>query len=341
MLDHNQARLAAIWDIYPHSQVFLCIWHVLHTMQCHFVTSTFKLLWEKIQLCVKTGDPAKFSKIWEEVSTDPLAPQSLMQYLKTEWLPVCERWSKVSRQNWHIFEEGDTNMFIEAYVILSVQCSVSYLTKMAISRYHHVLKSGFLDGKYNQHFDYLMFTLLPIWHEKQQAGLDSLNLEASHHIVIEQIVEKITQDSIEKFDDIQFHIASQTESGQFYSIDLVQPTCSCPDFLHIWFCKHISVIYFYFPHVHPSHTPIAPPAPSVLEHMPVQSMSSNTFHSLVQDVNILLHQLISDQTNDLSLLLAVVEAICSAKACLTMVIALVNGSSPLPTKEKILPNQPL
>ena len=50
-------------------------------------------------------------------------------------------------------------------------------------------------------------------HEKQQAGLDSLNLEASHRAKIEQISQKMMWDSIEKFDDTQFHIASQTKSG--------------------------------------------------------------------------------------------------------------------------------
>ena len=120
MSDHDQAQLAAIWDIYPHSRLFLCTWHVLRAMQRHFVTSAFKPLWEKIQIWVKTGDPAEFSKIWEEISTDPLVPPSLIQYLKTEWLPVSEMWSNISRKNRHIFEEGDTNMLIEAYVILSL-----------------------------------------------------------------------------------------------------------------------------------------------------------------------------------------------------------------------------
>jgi hypothetical protein len=118
MSDRDQAQLAAIQDTYPHSRVFLCTWHVLRAMRRHFVTDTFKLLWEKIQIWVKTGDPAEFSRIWEEISTDPLAPRSLVQYIKTEWIPVTEMWSNVSRQNRHIFEEGDTNMLIEAYVIL-------------------------------------------------------------------------------------------------------------------------------------------------------------------------------------------------------------------------------
>ena len=64
-------------------------------------------------------DPAEFSKIWGEISTDPLVPPSFIQYLKTEWIPVSEMWSSIARNDQHIFEEGDTNMLIEAYVILS------------------------------------------------------------------------------------------------------------------------------------------------------------------------------------------------------------------------------
>ena len=124
MSDRDQAQLAAIREVYPHSRIFLCTWHVLRAMRRHFVTSAFKPLWEKVQIWVKTSDPAEFTQIWEDISTDPLAPKSFIEYLKTEWLPVSNMWSKVSRLNRHIFEEGETNMLIEAYVILSVRCNL-------------------------------------------------------------------------------------------------------------------------------------------------------------------------------------------------------------------------
>ena len=176
-------------------------------------------------------------------------------------------------------------------------------------------------------------------HEKQQAGLEGLNLEASCRTEIVQISQKITWDSIEKFDDTQFHVASQTKSGSYYSINLIPPTCSCPDFLRIRFCKHIGAIYFYFPHVRPGQAPVASPAPSVPERLPAQSASTNTFHLLVQDVNALSHQLISDRNNNLALSPAAVDTVRSAKASLTTAIALVNGSSPLLIKKRIAPNQ--
>lgn len=130
MSDRDQAQLAAIKETYPLSRVFLCTWHVLRAMRRHFVTDAFKPLWDKVQIWVKTGDPAEFSRIWGEISTDPLVPQSFLQYLKTEWMPVTEMWSRVSRQNRHIFEEGDTNMLIEAYVIAYRESDA--MTKAAI-----------------------------------------------------------------------------------------------------------------------------------------------------------------------------------------------------------------
>jgi hypothetical protein len=38
----------------------------------------------------------------------------------TEWVPSPHMWSKIAQKNQFIFEEGDTNMLIEAYIILSL-----------------------------------------------------------------------------------------------------------------------------------------------------------------------------------------------------------------------------
>ena len=63
-----------------------------------------------------TQDIGEFFKIWEEISSDPSVPQSVVGYLATEWLQVSHMWSKIARRNRSIFEEGNTNMLIEAYV---------------------------------------------------------------------------------------------------------------------------------------------------------------------------------------------------------------------------------
>ena len=74
MTDCDQAQIAALGIVYLQSQIFLCRWHVLHAMQCHFVTSEFQALWEKIKGWVMTENVAEFHSLWENIYTDPLVP---------------------------------------------------------------------------------------------------------------------------------------------------------------------------------------------------------------------------------------------------------------------------
>ncbi len=37
-------------------------------------------------------------------------------YLKSQWLSITPKWSRVLRKGQSIYEEGDTNMLIEVYV---------------------------------------------------------------------------------------------------------------------------------------------------------------------------------------------------------------------------------
>ena len=99
MTDHNQVQIAALESVYPQSQVFLCMWHMLHAIRTHFVTNQFQALWVKIKAWVNTEDVAKFLKIWDKISSNPSVPQSIVKYLATEWLQVLHMWSKVARKN--------------------------------------------------------------------------------------------------------------------------------------------------------------------------------------------------------------------------------------------------
>ena len=117
MTDRDQAQIAALGIVYPQSQIFLCRWHVLRAMRCHFVTSEFQALWEKIKAWVMTENVAEFHSLWESIYTDPSVPQSVIKYLTKEWIPVVHMWSKVARKGRSIYEEGDTNMLIESYVV--------------------------------------------------------------------------------------------------------------------------------------------------------------------------------------------------------------------------------
>ncbi|KAH9991228.1 hypothetical protein BJV77DRAFT_915755, partial [Russula vinacea] len=90
-------------------------------------------------------------------------PRSLVKYLATRWMPEVYMWSKTVRKERSIYEEGDTNMLIEAY--------------------HHVLKSHFLDGKRNRRIDHdinaLVENMVPYyqnWHARQIVGLEGPDL---------------------------------------------------------------------------------------------------------------------------------------------------------------------
>ena len=140
MSDCDQAQLQELKDVYPLSQIWLCIWHVLWAMQLHFSITVFQLLWEKVKALVKTEDLAEFYMIWDEISTDPSVPPSFVQYMASSWIPASHMWSKVMWKDYLIYLEDDTNMLIKAYVYQLSQCT-DKITDLISSRYHHVLKS--------------------------------------------------------------------------------------------------------------------------------------------------------------------------------------------------------
>jgi len=116
MTDCDQAQMEALKEIYPLSQIWLCLWHVLRAMRSHFSTNEFQSLWERVKALVKTEDLATFYRLWDDISTDPSVPQTFVQYMALSWMPLSHTWSKVVRKNRSIYLEGDTNMLIEAYV---------------------------------------------------------------------------------------------------------------------------------------------------------------------------------------------------------------------------------
>jgi hypothetical protein len=60
---------------------------------------------------------------------------------------------------------------------------------------------------------------------------------------------------------------------------------------------------------------------------------------LTQDITDLLHRLVSEQTNQSAPSPAILEAVRSAKFSLTAAIASAQGTSAIPDKEVITPNQ--
>ena len=114
MSDRDHAQMNAIKAVYSESTLLLCWWHVLRAMRTHFRTEEFPKLWERVREWVRTPDQTQFVSWWEEMQADPAAPQSFIDYLRNNWMPITALWSGSARKNRTIFQEGDTNMLIEA-----------------------------------------------------------------------------------------------------------------------------------------------------------------------------------------------------------------------------------
>lgn len=118
MTDRDQAQVNSIRAAFPECRrVFYCWWHVLRAIRTHFNTKEFPVLWSLIQDWVRTTEDNEFNAYWKYIESDTSVPKSLAQYIARDWLPYKEMWSTMSRQNRMIFEKGDTNMLLEAYVI--------------------------------------------------------------------------------------------------------------------------------------------------------------------------------------------------------------------------------
>ena len=114
MTDRDKAQMNAISAVYPDSTVLLCWWHVLRAIRMHFRTEEFPELWERVREWVKVTDQTKFNSLWEWIQTDPSVPKSFVDYLQNNWMGTVPLWSAIYRKNRSIFQEGDTNMLIEA-----------------------------------------------------------------------------------------------------------------------------------------------------------------------------------------------------------------------------------
>jgi len=339
MTDRDQAQIAALESAFPQSRILLCMWHVLRAIRSHFVTSQFQGLWEKIKAWVTTEDIATFYNIWDEISNDPLVPESVVKYLSTEWLPVLHRWSMIGRKHRSIFEEGNTNMLVEAYVVYLLSKKI----KLINLRYHHVLKTHCLGGKRNRRVDYIIQALvldfLPEIQtrlSRQAVKLEGPNLEAARRKQILRIARNISPDSIRQIGDAKFFVASKSRPGHHYMIDLNQLNCDCYDFPRIRHCKHIAAINVHIPGLcpkvdRPSEIPERARVPVLPKHTPRPEESAR----ILKDINALCQQLnaVSDRsTPDL-------KALKSVKFSLTQAIALANGSRALPEKDVFHPNK--
>ena len=86
-------------------------------------------------------------------------------------------------------------------------------------------------------------------HERQVVELEDPDLAGQRQRELLSSAKETSIDSIQQFDDITFHIASESRPRSYYEIDLCRGTCNCPDFLRVWYCKNLAAISVHFPHL--------------------------------------------------------------------------------------------
>lgn len=116
MSDFDKTQIKVIPRWYPEALLLLCWWHVLHAWQQHITTSHYPELWTLLKGWIRITNKSQFDECWEKIRV--LAPASFISYIMEYWLPVWELWSAQKRTERNIFELGDTNMLVEAYVFV-------------------------------------------------------------------------------------------------------------------------------------------------------------------------------------------------------------------------------
>jgi len=183
-------------------------------------------------------------------------------------------------------------------------------------RYHHVLKSHWLDSKRNRRIDRVVYTfinyMVPYYqnrHMRQTVGFEGLDLAAAWQQEINASAKNISVDSVLNFDSSHFHVASESRPGEYYAIDLIQSTCDCADFPRIRFCKHIAAVYVHFPHLCPEtdYAPTPPEDVTVSQPQHTATHSLNTLQVLTEDITRLSQTLASEIANQAADSSAVLE----------------------------------
>ena len=117
MTDRDLAQINACIRRFPSAMILLCWWHVLRAWQQHLVTSCHTRLWELLKSWIRLTDAAQFDATWTEIQV--LALPEFLKYLQDYWMPLkyLTMWSALHRRDRSIFEQSDTNMLLEAYVL--------------------------------------------------------------------------------------------------------------------------------------------------------------------------------------------------------------------------------
>ena len=184
-------------------------------------------------------------------------------------------------------------------------------------------------------------------HKCQIIGLKGPDLAGQWQWQLLSSARDTLPDLIQQFDDITFHVTSESRPGSYYEIDLGHGTCNYPDFPRAWYYKHLAGISVHFPHLctqKPSKDPVLLREPNIPKHVHNSEVSwiSNSqggLQKLMEEIESLLQQL-NDKIKKLTEEpdLAISEAVRSVKHTLTAALASTQGAWALPNRENIPPN---
>lgn len=116
-----------------------------------------------------------------------------------------------------------------------------------------MLKSKWLDRKWNHHADHLLHTLVTvvipsytIRHVRQELGFEGLNLARKHHTELLARTPEINTADIRDLGDDRFAVQSVTNSSHIYSVNLGTQSCDCLDWPRVQLCKHVTAVAHFF-----------------------------------------------------------------------------------------------
>jgi hypothetical protein len=214
-----------------------------------------------------------------------------------------------------------------------------------LSRYHHILKSKWLEGKRNRHADHLVHTLVTVMlpsyaihHVRQELGFEGLNLAKKRCKELLVQTPEINATNIRDLGGNQFAVQSVTNSSCIYSVNLSTQSCDCPDWPRVLLCKHVTAAAHFFGNGDLQiESKVSKPAPPIREGSAGAPATEATASLILENVIAVSKALLSH--GELSSP-ETVQSLQMVESHLTAIVHYSTSSeSPLPDKEAIPPNQ--
>lgn len=151
-------------------------------------------------------------------------------------------------------------------------------SSVRLTRYHHVLKGKFLEGKRNHRVDHLLYTLIknliPYYAfrlRRQCFDFEGPDLEVMERKKIVQDASTITSDAVvDVTGEPDIYLVKSFSSDHQHRVDLEASTCTCPSYPLIHFCKHIQAVQ--------THRQLPPPSQAFTIAVDILALPSTSSH---------------------------------------------------------------